>query len=231
MKARRSSMITSFSWWQCIGRSWLSAATRTPGWRARRPSCRSTSPRPGRKSGSGAPAQASTYTSTRAPSSRKRSPRLRCEGPRSSSKAAVKNQPARKTRSRASRSARTITGSASAPSTKISISCPGRGGAALCDQGEGAVSRMASWPIFARRRRWCIRTALSTWSPTQESIVSATSARPVTPGSDLAVASIRDRVHAERDQAAGHDEQDRIPYECWSRRASAPSSPTASFGV
>ena len=120
-----SSTTTSFSWWQWNGRSRASSAIemRVPpasSWHA----CR-TSPRSGWKSGSGAPAQARTRTSTRSAASARSS---RSVGPSSSSRnEASKCQPARWTCERAERIASAMRGSASAPSRNGSTRQPARG--------------------------------------------------------------------------------------------------------
>ena len=69
-KATRSSMTIVFSWWQCSGRSRASSAQRIRVPRIRSSRIVLTAPREGVKTGSGAPAQASTRTSTRSASLR-----------------------------------------------------------------------------------------------------------------------------------------------------------------
>ncbi len=70
--ATRSSITIVFSWWQCSGRSCASRAHWIFVCRVSRSRICRTSPREGRKSGSGAPAQASTRTSMRSASSASR---------------------------------------------------------------------------------------------------------------------------------------------------------------
>ena len=64
-KATSPSTITSFSWWQCIGRSCVSSAHRTRDPRTSSSRILRTADRSGVKSGNGDPAHSSTLTSTR----------------------------------------------------------------------------------------------------------------------------------------------------------------------
>ena len=124
--AIRSSITIVFSWWQCSGRSFASSAQRMRVCAVSRSCIFRTSPREGRKSGTGAPAHASTRTSMRSASSARRLRRIVGSPSRSSAKSGVKYQPVRWTCDRALRSASAIRGNASAPSTRISRVFPSR---------------------------------------------------------------------------------------------------------
>ena len=127
------------------------------------------SPLEGRKSGSGAPAQASTRTSSRSASSARRLRRTTGSPSRSSANAGVKCQPVRWTWDCASRSAAAIDGSACTPSIRMSTAFPARGGKSPPAQPPTGGSSARVQPIRPRRRRWWRQICWLTCSPNQHS--------------------------------------------------------------
>src|SRR5437868_6806050 len=128
-----------------------------------------TSPRSGWKSGSGAPAQASTRTGTCSAVSPSSPASV---GPSSPSLIpGVKYQPATCTCERAASTSAAMRGSAATPSTRSSTELPARTGkVAVSAQLSADASNTCPWPIRARRRRWWARTARSTPSPIASSM-------------------------------------------------------------
>ncbi len=153
-KAMRSSMMVTFSWWQCIGRSRESSAhcTRVPVVSPSR--IARTTARDGWKSGRGGPAQASTRTGTFSAVAASRFRSTDAASPRRSAKSGEKCQPARWTCDSAPAMASARRGSASAPSTRISTELPGRGGGSPAAQPPAGASSTASFPRRLSRRRW-----------------------------------------------------------------------------
>ena len=151
--ATRSSTTIVFSWWQCIGRSFESSAHWIFDSPTRRSRISRTSLREGRKSGNGAPAHTSTRTSTRSASSASRLRSTIGSPSRSSAKSGEKCQPVRWTCDLVERNASAIAGSACAPSMRISIAFPGRGGVPSSAHPPAVGSSASDRPIRARRRR------------------------------------------------------------------------------
>ena len=167
--ATRPSITIVFSWWQCSGRSCLSST------HAIRPARCSSSRtlravrRDGRNTGSGAPAQSSTRTSTRSASSASRFRSDDGVGCRPAiTKSGDMNQPLRWTNAVARRISATMRASACSPSISTSSRLPSRGGGASSAQPPDAAAS-GCLPSLASRRVWWARTAAETVSPTQRS--------------------------------------------------------------
>ena len=171
-KALSPSTITSFSWWQCMGRSRSSSAhcTRVPRMSSSR--SRRTRRREGLKTGSGAPAQSRTLTSTRSASSPSRSRNRHASRSRVSPKSGVRCQPAMWTWERASARAAAMADRASSPSMRTRKSQPsrGRGSPALHSEPSRSGSSCSRWPSRASLRRWCTLTTRSMPPPAIESM-------------------------------------------------------------
>ena len=165
----RSSITIVFSWWQCSGRSRASRAYRT-----RVPPQSSAMPfrtvaRVGRKSGSGAPAHASTRTSTRSESSASRLRSTTGFEPRTSPKSGEKCQPARCTCELAAARSECIRVAACSPSISTSSEQSGRGGGSPGLQSLPSAASAPPCPSRSSRRRWCAATELDTAAPMRRS--------------------------------------------------------------
>ena len=125
---------------------------------------------------SGAPAHTRTRTSTRSANSREQIAQheglaVACE------REVGREVPAREVNVRGrGRSASAIAGSACAPSMRISIALPGRGGTSVAAHPPAGGSSASRWPILVRRRRWWRQICCVTCSPNQAS--TGKSARP-----------------------------------------------------
>ena len=120
-------------------------------WSSARSRIARTSPRDGRKSGSGAPAQTRTRTSICSASSREQVAEDDLLGtPASSAKAGSKCQPVRWTCERACCIADAISGSACAPSTSTSTAFPGLAGGSPAAQPPAGGSSARSQPILCQ---------------------------------------------------------------------------------
>ncbi len=177
--ATRPSMTIVFSWWQCSGRSCRSRTQRIGPARRSSSATRLTVRRDGRNTGTGAPAQSRTRTSTRRASSASRLRRTTGSRPSCRTKSGDMNHPLRCTYARAARISSTMRPSASSPSTSTSRRLPARAGGASSANPPAGLSS-ACLPSFASRRRWWARTAAATVSPMRRSSPCAASRARVT---------------------------------------------------
>src|SRR5450755_3318565 len=181
-KATSSSITTTFSWWQCMGRSFESRAALM---RVPRTSCSRlsrTEDRRGANTGTGAPAHNSTRTSTDSAASPSSSRSSSGGSSRSRANSGVMHHPAISTLRRASRIPCSSAGKYAAPSMSTSIALPARGGgsaAAHIRPSSGGV-RCAERPSLRSRRAW--------WALVKRSIAFPV-ARSETPMRSIAIAS------------------------------------------
>ena len=185
-----------------------------------------TSPRDGRKSGNGAPAQTSTRTSRRSASCARRWRSTTCSRSRTSAKSGVKCQPVRWTCERASFSSAAMAGRACAPSIRTSTALPDRGGGSPAAQppGGGSSALVASdtpqtTPMMGADQPTELvsepalgREATLPWQRSQPAATGTPRLNPAARGlrSNSAVTGVAERVERERDQSGGDDsEQDR----------------------
>ncbi len=158
------------------------------GWSSLRPAPAGpvlTSPRQGRNSGRGAPAQRRTRTGRRSASPARSSRRTTGSCARISRKSGVRLQPASETWERASPSADAMSSKTSEPSTSTCTRLPARGGGKLCTQSPSSGGdRARLQPRSARRRRWRAATSRSTREPTTLSSLSRTLHLPRRTASD-----------------------------------------------
>ena len=168
-KASSSSTITSFSWWQCSGRSCVSSAHTTALSLQSASRVLRTARRDTGYIGNGAPPHSSTRTGTRRAASARRSCRITGGSSAVSAKSGVTHQPAMWTCERAPAIASAMRGSASPPSTSTSIALPVLGGSPASAQPASEAESACSHPTLRRRRRWCAVIARSIESPTTQS--------------------------------------------------------------
>ena len=185
-----------------------------------------TSPRDGRKSGNGAPAQTSTRTSRRSASCARRWRSTTCSRSRTSAKSGVKCQPVRWTCERARCSSAAMAGRACAPSIRTSTALPDRGGGSPAAQppgrrvecavasdtpqttpmmGADQPTELVSEPTLGREQHL----------PRQRSQPAAAGTPRLNPAlglrSNSAVARVAERVERERDQSGGDDPEQERP--------------------